>query len=177
MTDEVKVEQCDREAAADIVSGILSELTCEHIRRGLYDGDHMVQRVAEVRRLHSVAARPAPAEDAVEVARVLDAIRDRRDSAGGSASYRQACNHIIEAVQVIAAMQPRGEQQAGRGLLTEARAYGADALDAHEHSDGRGLLKRIDAALKPEAVCVVTNCRKQSPAEDPFCKGHRQQQP
>lgn len=33
-------------------------------------------------------------------------------------------------------------------LLTEAREYVADALDAMEHSDGRYLLNRIDVALK-----------------------------
>jgi hypothetical protein len=35
-----------------------------------------------------------------------------------------------------------------RGLLTRARWYVTDALDAHEHSDGRDLLKEIDAALR-----------------------------
>lgn len=35
----------------------------------------------------------------------------------------------------------------GAGLLREARWYVNDALEAHEHSDGRDLLKRIDAAL------------------------------
>lgn len=34
-----------------------------------------------------------------------------------------------------------------RGLLTRAREYVTDALDAHEHTDGRDLLKEIDAAL------------------------------
>jgi hypothetical protein len=33
------------------------------------------------------------------------------------------------------------------GLLREARWYVNDALEAHEHSDGRDLLNRIDAAL------------------------------
>lgn len=116
MTDEVKVEQIDREAAADIVSGILSELTCEHIRRGLYDGDHMVQRVAEVRRLHSVAARPAPAEDAVErVARALLAV----EVCWNDHEWEQLPENVQtifrdHARAALAAMQPRGEQQAGR---------------------------------------------------------------
>lgn len=35
-----------------------------------------------------------------------------------------------------------------RDLLTRAREYVTDALDAHEHSDGRDLLKEIDAALR-----------------------------
>jgi hypothetical protein len=34
-----------------------------------------------------------------------------------------------------------------RELLTEARAYVADALEAHEHTDGRKLLREIDLAL------------------------------
>lgn len=34
-------------------------------------------------------------------------------------------------------------------LLTRAREYVADALDAYEHSDGRDLLTEIDAALSP----------------------------
>lgn len=33
------------------------------------------------------------------------------------------------------------------GLLTEAREYVTDALEAMEHSDGRDLLNRIDGAL------------------------------
>lgn len=35
-------------------------------------------------------------------------------------------------------------------LLTRAREYVADALDAHEHTDGRDLLREIDAALSSE---------------------------
>lgn len=34
-----------------------------------------------------------------------------------------------------------------RALLIRARWYVGDALDAHEHTDGRDLLKEIDAAL------------------------------
>ena len=37
-------------------------------------------------------------------------------------------------------------------IIEGAREYVADSLDAHEHSDGRDLLTRIDAALsKPNA--------------------------
>lgn len=32
-------------------------------------------------------------------------------------------------------------------IIGDARLYVTDALDVHEHSDGRDLLKRIDAAL------------------------------
>jgi hypothetical protein len=34
-----------------------------------------------------------------------------------------------------------------RDLLSDAREYVADALEAHEHSDGRRLLREIDLAL------------------------------
>lgn len=34
-----------------------------------------------------------------------------------------------------------------RALLTRAREYVTDALEAYEHSDGRDLLREIDAAL------------------------------
>ena len=34
-----------------------------------------------------------------------------------------------------------------RDLLTRARWYVTDALEAHEHSDGRDLLREIDAVL------------------------------
>lgn len=34
-----------------------------------------------------------------------------------------------------------------RALLVRAREYVNDALEGHEHSDGRDLLKEIDAAL------------------------------
>lgn len=37
------------------------------------------------------------------------------------------------------------------GLLREARWYVNDSLEAHEHSDGRDLLNRIDAALAGRA--------------------------
>ena len=33
-------------------------------------------------------------------------------------------------------------------IITDARIYVADSLDAHEHSDGRELLQRIDSALR-----------------------------
>lgn len=39
-----------------------------------------------------------------------------------------------------------------RDLLTRAREYVTDALDAHEHSDGRDLLREIDAALGPAGL-------------------------
>lgn len=37
--------------------------------------------------------------------------------------------------------------ESAEGLLAAAREYVADALEAHEHSDGRELLSKIDAVL------------------------------
>jgi hypothetical protein len=45
------------------------------------------------------------------------------------------------------AAAPKVASDTGAGLLREARWYVNDALEAHEHSDGRDLLNRIDAAL------------------------------
>lgn len=50
-----------------------------------------------------------------------------------------------------------------RAELTSAREYVVDALDAHEHSDGRELLQRIDAALSDAPQSGVT---AHAPRED-----------
>jgi len=42
---------------------------------------------------------------------------------------------------------PAVDQGPAHRLLSLARAYVADSLDAHEHSDGRELLTKIDAVL------------------------------
>lgn len=47
----------------------------------------------------------------------------------------------------LLAAEEAAKADALRVLLTRAREYVADALDAHEHTDGRDLLKEIDAAL------------------------------
>ena len=47
-----------------------------------------------------------------------------------------------------------------RDLLFRARWYVNDALEAHEHSDGRDLLREIDAALPVQALASL------SPAKD-----------
>lgn len=47
-----------------------------------------------------------------------------------------------------------------RDLLFRARWYVNDALEAHEHSDGRNLLREIDAALPVQALASL------SPAKD-----------
>lgn len=73
MTDEVKVEQIDREHAVEYerLSAVpLSEAFAASILRGECDADRRVQFFARVR----LATRPAPAEDAVE--RVAKAMFD-----------------------------------------------------------------------------------------------------
>lgn len=47
----------------------------------------------------------------------------------------------------ILAAEEAAKADAMRALLTDARLYVTDALEAHEHSDGRDLLHLIDAAL------------------------------
>lgn len=46
------------------------------------------------------------------------------------------------------------------GLLERARGYVNDALEAHEHSDGRALLTEIDEALRPDASYCFTKTRQ-----------------
>lgn len=55
----------------------------------------------------------------------------------------------LEAVDEEAARQNIANK-ASAPLLVRAREYVVDALDAHEHSDGRDLLNEIDAALTPK---------------------------
>lgn len=113
--DEVKVEQCDRDLAADIFVG----LDDEKYRDGTLDKCNTIQTIAR----HRLAARPAPAEDAVErVARAMQAVSrpdvdpdqltpGSRGSVGLMPVWR-LYEHMARAA--LAAMQPRGEQQAGR---------------------------------------------------------------
>lgn len=62
------VRQCDRDSAAEAFGSILSSLTAEHIRRGCYDEDIMVQAFYRHR---STAA-------ATERARIVAWLRDRQ---------------------------------------------------------------------------------------------------
>ena len=68
---------------------------------------------------------------------VLDAIRDRRDNDGGSASYRQACNHLIEAVQVLA-YTPRPALDVGAIDRTKLNAALNQLVDAVRKQWGIG---------------------------------------
>lgn len=82
---------------------------------------------AKVTRLHIEAAR------AVQVDILLAAVNG--DQNGWRAVEQAFAN--FEA-QVLAALAE---------LLRDARWYVNDSLEAHEHSEGRELLNRIDAAL------------------------------
>jgi hypothetical protein len=53
--------------------------------------------------------------DALPRETVLELVRGYRDNAGGSASYRQACNHVIEGLSVLRASTP----SASAGELVE----------------------------------------------------------
>lgn len=74
---------------------------------------------------------------------VEDAVRqfvfERPDT---SAGWEAACREMI-----LGSAEDRDRSIALAGLLGQARDYVADALEAHEHSDGRELLGKIDAAL------------------------------
>lgn len=136
MADEVKVEQIDREAAADAIEHFYVSLghpvgrlqTPYETRAGLRDHTYYPQLFAR----HRLAARPAPAEDAVEREDEIERLRSalapfakagsiagERNPYGDFYAYRPAAgdeyaimgDHLRAA---LAAMQPRGEQQAGR---------------------------------------------------------------
>ena len=52
-----------------------------------------------------------------------------------------------------------------RALLAEARWFVTDALEAHEHSDGRELLRRIDAALGNSDVVTRGATAREGPPD------------
>lgn len=53
-----------------------------------------------------------------------------------------------------------------RDLLFRARWYVNDALEAHEHSDGRDLLREIDAALPVQALASLSPAKDEDPTHD-----------
>lgn len=77
---------------------------------------------------------------------VEDAVRqfaaERSDTSKG---WEEACRATI-----LASAEDRDRVIALAGLLGQARDYVADALEAHEHSDGRELLAKIDALTRIE---------------------------
>lgn len=126
MTDEVKVEQIDATTGVEHWQqpdarelGLLYNHKPDDSAQ--FTRWQMMAAIAHGRRL---AARPAPAEDAVE--RVAEALATRyiercqarypertyKNWAEMPGSYRN--DFITDARAALAAMQPRGEQQAGR---------------------------------------------------------------
>jgi hypothetical protein len=63
--------------------------------------------------------------------------------------WKEACNNLV-----AGSADDRDRALLLTGVLQRAREYVADALDAHEHSDGRQLLNEIDAALLPTPVAA-----------------------
>jgi hypothetical protein len=118
--DEVKVEQIDREAAAAFYGKYLArpgEVPVEAaFRVGHVDESPLIQALAR----HRLAARPAPAEDAVEVTAgmVAHAMAEigRLSRQEPDLRLEGLCHEEVEGIlrAALAAMQPRGEQQAGR---------------------------------------------------------------
>lgn len=110
---------------------------------------------------------------------VEDAVRqfvfERPDT---SAGWEAACRETIQG-----SADDRDRSIALAGLLGQARAFVSDALEAHEHSDGRELLTKIDTALRPytrtpsdheklvgELVEALALCVAELEATDPFAK-------
>ena len=78
---------------------------------------------------------------------VLSVMADAANAIVGQEALLKAENAARLDLQNLAADEcARADKM--RDLLTRAREYVTDALDAHEHSDGRDLLKEIDAALR-----------------------------
>lgn len=78
---------------------------------------------------------------------VLSVMADAANAIVGQEALLKAENAARRDLQNLAADEcARADKM--RDLLTRAREYVTDALDAHEHSDGRDLLKEIDAALR-----------------------------
>lgn len=78
---------------------------------------------------------------------VLDAMADAANAILGQEALLKAESAARLDLSLLAA-EEAAKADLMRGLLTRAREYVTDALDAHEHTDGRDLLKEIDAALR-----------------------------
>lgn len=76
----------------------------------------------------------------------LDALADAANVIVGQEALLKAESAARLDLSLLAA-EEAAKADLMRGLLTRAREYVTDALDAHEHTDGRDLLKEIDAAL------------------------------
>ena len=100
--------------------------------------------------MSALAERIIAARDAAKRHRdpiLLDVMADAANAIVGQEALLKAENAARLDLQNLAADEcARADTM--RDLLTRAREYVTDALDAHEHSDGRDLLKEIDAALR-----------------------------
>jgi len=100
--------------------------------------------------MSALAERIIAARDAAKRHRdpiLLDVMADAANAIVGQEALLKAENAARLDLQNLAADEcARADKM--RDLLTRAREYVTDALDAHEHSDGRDLLKEIDAALR-----------------------------
>lgn len=82
-------------------------------------------------------------------------MREERPHAGRGESWHDGLRRLVGerdyagALTLLRHPAPSDEPDRLAGLLRRARWYVNDALEAHEHSDGRELLSEIDAALAP----------------------------
>lgn len=105
----------------------------------------LLPRIAKEYWSAMLAAAPNPAQPAasdgggkpkktIALDVALEAVRDRRDNGGGSASYKQACNHIVEALSILAT-QPATPEPAGEGEVLATGQFLLDRIDGLEWSD------------------------------------------
>ena len=84
--------------------------------------------------------------DAFHIRNAVDVMADAANVIVGQEALLKAESAARLDLSLLAA-EEAAKADLMRGLLTRAREYVTDALDAHEHTDGRDLLKEIDAAL------------------------------
>ncbi len=77
---------------------------------------------------------------------LLDVLADAANAIVGQEALLKAESAARLDLSLLAA-EEADKADALRALLTRAREYLVDALEAYEHSDGRDLLKEIDDAL------------------------------
>jgi len=111
---------------------------------------------------HGGEAGAQAGEGVVSLAALVDAIRDRRDNGGGSASYKQACEHIIEAARILAT--PRANPTAaddgrvGEGFDIDIKELGLVGLDL------AGLFNDLPRAEQEAFLAAATLPNQSTPA-------------
>lgn len=112
MTTRTELEACqvtdaDRQASARAFDGILSGLSCEHIRLGRYDGDEIVLSFAR----HRIEAERAAMREAAEIAAGFD---DGAPDNLASEAAKVISNAILSRIEVPpsskSASTPEGER-------------------------------------------------------------------